>query len=123
MEELRKEQTKNQVLSAENKRLRAKLNKAKTQTESLTQKHNSVHESLKAVEDKLAAQIEANISMRNEIDEIRRNQAKLDKSEVTEILARVKVSGVGFTLLQDTIGRSTWHQDQQIVKIQEQLSQ
>ena len=37
--------------------------------------------------------------IRNELDEIRRNQDKVDKSEVTGILARVKVAGVGYTLL------------------------
>jgi len=40
-----------------------------------------------------------NLALRNELDEIRRNQDKVDKSEVTGILARVKVAGVGYTLL------------------------
>jgi len=76
---------------AENRRLKAKLAKAKTQVDTLTQKHNSVHDSLKAIEDKHAQQIELNLALRNELDEIRRNQAKVDKSEISEILARVKV--------------------------------
>ena len=93
--------------------------KAKAQIESLTQKHNLVHESLKAMDAKLLQQHEVNLSLRNELDEIRRNQDKVDKSEVTGILARVKVAGVGYTLLQENSGKSNavWHQDQQIVKI------
>ena len=47
----------------------------------------------------MAQQVERNSSLRYELDEIRRNQAKIDKSEVTGILARVKVGGVGYTLL------------------------
>jgi chromosome segregation ATPase len=69
------------------------------QKESLTQKHNSVHDSLKAMEGKLAQQHDVNLALRNELDEIRRNQDKVDKSEVMGILARVKVAGVGYTLL------------------------
>ena len=51
------------------------------------------------------------MSLRNELDEIRRNQDKVDKSEVTGILARVKVAGVGYTLLQENSGKSNavWH--------------
>ena len=62
-----------------------------------------------------------NLALRNELDEIRRNQAKVDKSVVTDILARVKVGGVGYTLLLDSSSKAVWHADQQIVKIQEQL--
>ena len=58
---------------SENRRLRIKLNKHKAQIESLTQKHNSVHESLKAMEGKMAQQIEMNLALRHELDEIRRN--------------------------------------------------
>ena len=87
------------TLSLENKRLKTKFAKANAQVDSLTQKHNSVHESLKAMEGKLAQQIEINFTLRNELDEIRRNQAKVDKSEVTNIVARVKVNGTGYTLL------------------------
>ena len=46
--------SKNATLTAENRRLKSKLTKAKTQVDSLTQKHNSVHESLKAMEGKMA---------------------------------------------------------------------
>lgn len=103
----------------DNKRLRGKLQKQKSQFESLTQKHNSVHDSLKAMEGKLAQQHEVNLALRNELDEIRRNQDNVDKNEVTGILARVRVAGVGYTLLQESSGKSNavWHQDQQIVKI------
>ena len=101
------------------KRLRAKLTKSKSLVESLNQKQSTLHESLKAVEGKLSQQIEMNVALRNELNEIRRNQDKVDKSEVTDILARVKVAGIGYTLLQENSGKTTWHQDQQIVKIQE----
>ncbi len=70
-----------------------------------------MHESLKAMDAKLVQQHEVNLSLRNELDEIRRNQDKVDKSEVTGILARVKVAGVGYTLLQENSGKSNavWH--------------
>ena len=58
---MQKQQNKTNVLLIENRRLRAKLNKSKAQIETLNQKHNSVHESLKAMEGKLAQQIEMNI--------------------------------------------------------------
>ena len=122
-EEMQVVTSKNATLTAENRRLKSKLSKAKTQVESLTQKHNSVHESLKAMEGKMAQQIEMNLALRNELDEIRRNQAKVDKSVVTDILARVKVGGVGYTLLLDSSSKTVWHADQQIVKIQEQLQE
>ena len=51
------------------------------------------------MEGKLAKQIERKLALRHELDEIRRNQTKIDKSDVTDILARVKVAGVGYTLL------------------------
>ncbi len=70
-----------------------------------------MHESLKAIEDKLAQQIEINLTLRNELDEIRRNQAKVDKSEVTNIVARVKVNGTGYTLLEESSGKTVWHAD------------
>ena len=110
-EEMQVVQLKNASLMAENKRLRTKLAKVKTQVETLTQKHNSVHDSLKAMEGKHAQTLEQNFALRNELDEIRRNQAKVDKSEVTEILARVKVAGIGYTLLLDSQGKTVWHQD------------
>ena len=113
--------TTNTTLANENRRLKLKLSKAKSQLDTLTQKHNSVHESLKAMEGKLAQQIERNSSLRYELDEIRRNQDKLDKGEVTDILARVKVGGTGYTLIQESSGKTVWHADQQIVKIQKQL--
>ena len=113
--------TTNATLANENRRLKLKLSKAKSQLDTLTQKHNSVHESLKAMEGKLAQQIERNSSLRYELDEIRRNQDKLDKGEVTDILARVKVGGIGYTLIQESSGKTVWHADQQIVKIQKQL--
>lgn len=97
------------------------MNKAKAQNESLNQKHNSVHESLKVMEDKLVQQIEITSGLRGELDDIRRNQDKVDKSDVKEILARVKVAGSGYTLLLETTGKSVWHADSQIVKIQKQL--
>ena len=46
-------QKKTSGLQAENRRLKAKLSKSKTQNEALTQKHNSLHESLKVMEDRL----------------------------------------------------------------------
>ena len=70
-----------------------------------------MHESLKAMEGKLAQQIERNSSLRYELDEIRRNQDKLDKGEVTDILARVKVGGIGYTLIQESSGKTVWHAD------------
>ena len=109
----------NKQLTEETRRLKTELTTAKTQEETLTQMHDSVQESLKTHETKLAQSIEQNQALKYELDEIRRNQAKIDKSEVTGILARVKVSGVGYTLLQENTGKSVWHADQQIVKIQE----
>ena len=53
---------------------------------------------------------------------MRRNQAIVDRSEVTEILARVKVAGVGYTLLMFSDMNAVWHQDTQIVKLKEQLN-
>ena len=44
--------TVNNTLATENRRLKAKLAKAKSKIETLTQKHISVHETLKAMEDK-----------------------------------------------------------------------
>ena len=63
------------------------------------------------MEGKLAQQIERNSSLRYELDEIRRNQDKLDKGEVTDILARVKVGGTGYTLIQESSGKTVWHAD------------
>lgn len=111
----------NNTFALENRRLKSKLTKAKSQLETLTQKHNLVHDSLKAMEGQAAQQIERNSALHHELDEIRRNQAKIDKSEVTDILARVKVAGTGYTLLQDSSGKTVWHADQQIVRIQDQL--
>ena len=120
-EELQLIQKKNSVLQAENRRLKVKLSKAKGQNEILTQKHNSVHESLKVMEDRLTQQIEITSGLRGELDDIRRNQDKVEKSDVKEILARVRVAGSGYTLLLETNGKTVWHADSQIVKIQKQL--
>ena len=114
-------QKKTSVLQAENRRLKAKLSKSKTQNETLTQKHNSVHESLKVMEDRLTQQIEITTALRGELDDIRRNQDKVEKSDVKDILARVRVAGSGYTLLLEASGKTVWHSDQQIVKIQTQL--
>ena len=52
---------------------------------------------------------------------MRRNQTKVNRNEVTDILARVKVAGVGYTLLMFSDMSAVWHQDTQIVKLKEQL--
>ena len=44
-------------------------------------------------------------------------QAKVDKDEVTDIVARVKVQGIGYTLLEESSGSKVWYNDQMIVKI------
>lgn len=72
-EDMQHQQKKTNVLLVENRRLRVKLGKAKAQNESLTQKHNFVHESLKVMEDKLTQQIEITSGLRGELDDIRRN--------------------------------------------------
>ena len=109
------------VLSNENKRLKTKQTKLKTAYDSLNQKHNTLLESVKTTEDKLMHQTEACLALRHELDEIRRNQDKVDKSVVTGIMARIKVAGTGYTLLVKESGKTEWHSDHQIVKIQEQL--
>lgn len=110
-EELLLLQKKTSVLQAENRRIKQKLSKAKTLNETLTAKHNSVHESLKVMEDRLTQQIEITSALRGELDDIRRNQDKVDKSDVKEILARVKVAGSGYTLLLEKSGKTVWHAD------------
>ena len=63
------------------------------------------------MEDKLTQQIEITSALRGELDDIRRNQDKVDKSDVKDILARVKVAGSGYTLLLETSGKTVWHAD------------
>lgn len=59
------------------------------------------------------------MALGRELDDLKRNQEKVDRSEVTDILARVKVAGVGYTLLQGSDMTTIWHQDLQIVKLKE----
>ena len=61
------------VLTLENKRLKTKQAKLKTQFDTLNQKHNTLMESCKTTEDKLMHQTEACLALRHELDEIRRN--------------------------------------------------
>ena len=116
-EEMQVQLNKVNVLSNENKRLKTKQTKLKTAYDSLNQKHNTLLESVKTTEDKLMHQTEACLALRHELDEIRRNQDKVDKSVVTGIMARIKVAGTGYTLLVKESGKTEWHSDHQIVKI------
>ena len=68
-----------------------------------------MHESLKVMESNVAQQIEMNLALREELDDIRRNQDKIEKKDVIDILARVKVADIGYTLLLEEEGKTVWH--------------
>ena len=50
----------------------------------------------------------------------RRNCIK--KNQVSQILARVKVGEIGYTLIQDVQHCCEWYRDNMIIEVQEQLS-
>ena len=68
-------------------------------SEQLNRDHESLKEQLRTVEGTLLEQTEANQRLSRELDDLKRNQTNVDRNEVTDILARVKVAGVGYTLL------------------------
>ena len=49
------------------------------------------------------------MALREELDDIRRNQDKVDKKDVLDILARVKVGEHAYTLLLEGEGKTVWH--------------
>ena len=61
------------------------------------------------MESNVAQQIEMNLALREELDDIRRNQDKIEKKDVIDILARVKVADIGYTLLLEEEGKTVWH--------------
>ena len=46
----------------------------------------------------------------------------MEKGQVSQILARIKVGEVGYTLIQDVQNCCEWYRDNMIVNIQEQLN-
>ena len=61
------------------------------------------------MESNVAQQIEMNLALREELDDIRHNQDKIEKKDVIDILARVKVADIGYTLLLEEEGKTVWH--------------
>ena len=106
-------------LTGEHNSLKENLKTIEAASEQLNGEHDSLKEHLRTVEGTLQEQTEANLRLSRELDDLKRNQAKVDRNEVTDILARVKVAGVGYTLLMCSDLNAVWHQDTQIVKLKE----
>ena len=52
---------------------------------------------------------------------VKRKQG-IEKNQCRQILARIKVNEIGYTLVQDINHDNEWYRDSLIVNIQEQLS-
>jgi hypothetical protein len=57
-----------------------------------------------------------------QLSDLHRRRNGIDKSQVAQILCRVKVGEMGYTLVQDVQHACEWYRDTMIVNIQEQLT-
>lgn len=60
--------------------------------------------------------------MQKALDDMQKRRNGIDKSQVSQILARVKVGEIGYTLIQDVQHCCEWYRDNMIADVQKQLS-
>ena len=56
------------------------------------------------------------------LEDFQKRRNGIEKSQVSQILARVKVGEIGYTLIQDVQHCCEWYRDNMIVEVQKQLS-
>lgn len=120
--ELQAREKKIRTLHADKLKLRALLKKAKTAIDTINNKHKQEMEQVRLAETKLAHEVQTRNTLQTQLDEFQKRRSGIEKGFVSQILARIKVGEVGYTLIQDVNHGCEWYRDNMIVNIQEQLS-
>ena len=60
--------------------------------------------------------------MQKALEDMQKRRNGIEKSQVSQILARVKVGEIGYTLIQDVQHCCEWYRDNMITEVQAQLS-
>ena len=60
--------------------------------------------------------------MQKALEDMQKRRNGIEKSQVSQILARVKVGQIGYTLIQDVQHCCEWYRDNMITEVQAQLS-
>ena len=97
--ELQAREKKIRTLHADKLKLRALLKKAKTAIDTINNKHKQEMEQVRLAETKLAHEIQTRNTLQTQLDEFQKRRSGIEKGFVSQILARIKVGEVGYTLI------------------------
>ena len=110
-------------LQSDKQKLKALLRKAREVIDSTNQNYKAACEQIKFYDIKLLT-CEATVkSQEQKLQEYEARRNGINRNQVSQILARIKVGETGYTLIQNVDHACEWYRDSLIVNIQEQLSQ
>ena len=122
-EQLQARENKIKQLVGDKQKLKALLVKAKAAIAKINTQFKTAVEENRLSEQKLLHTNMEKQTMQKALDDMQKRRNGIEKSQVSQILARVKVGEIGYTLIQDVQHCCEWYRDNMITHVQEQLSQ
>ena len=122
-EQLQARENKIKQLVEDKQRLKALLVKAKGAIAKINTQYKTAVEENRLSEQKLLHTNMEKQTMQKALEDMQKRRNGIEKSQVSQILARVKVGEIGYTLIQDVQHCCEWYRDNMITHVQEQLSQ
>lgn len=120
-ETLHSRELKIKQLITDKQKLKALLVKAKAAISKINTQYKTATEEKRLVEQKLQHCDMEKQTMQKALEDMQKRRNGIEKSQVSQILARVKVGEIGYTLIQDVQHCCEWYRDNMIVHVQEQL--
>ena len=121
LQEMQQRELKIKELQSDKQKLKALLRKAREVIESTNQNYKSACEQIKIYDVKLINSEAQAKSLEQKLQEIEIRRTSIQRGQVAQILARIKVGETGYTLIQTVEHACEWFRDNLIVNIQEQL--
>ena len=122
-ETLQSRENKIKQLLGDKQKLKALLVKAKDAIAKINTQFKTAIEENRLSEQKLLHANMEKQTMQKALEDMQKRRNGIEKSQVSQILARVKVGEIGYTLIQDVQHCCEWYRDNMITRVQEQLSQ
>lgn len=103
-------------------RLKNLLKKAKTAIDSINSKYKSLMDHSKSIEMRHTQAMNNNKDLVQKLEIIQKQRNGIEKSDIKQILARIRCNETSYTLIQNKNQECIWYQDTLILNIQDQMS-
>ena len=115
--EIGKRDQKIKDLLSDRKKLKGLLQKAKVAIDSINGKFKQAEEAKKQANQKIGEVMQQNKDLVQTLEIVQKQRTGIERSDVKDILCRLKCNDVGYTLIQNKSGDCVWFQDSLIINI------